>query len=52
MIIVIIVVLLIMKYMGWTFTGILEYFHLTWSEVLGWLKQALDWFKNLFNSVK
>lgn len=52
LIIIVIVALLLMKYFGLTITGILAYFHLTWLDILGWLKQALDWFKDLFNSVK
>lgn len=52
MIIVIIVALLLMKYFNITFTEILNYFNLTLTEIIGWLKQALNWFKDLFNSVK
>lgn len=52
LIIFVVVVLLLMKYSGITFTGILDYFHLTWIDIINWLKQALDWFKDLFNSVK
>ena len=52
LIIIIVVVLLLMRYFGITFSGILDYFHLTWLDVLGWLKRALEWFKDLFNSVK
>lgn len=51
-IIIVIVALLLMKYFHITFSGILEYFHLTWLDVIAWLKTALDWFKDLFNSVK
>jgi hypothetical protein len=51
-IIIIIVALLLMRYFGLTISGILAYFHLTWGEIIGWLKSALDWFKDLFNSVK
>ncbi|KKR62653.1 hypothetical protein A2643_03840 [Candidatus Nomurabacteria bacterium RIFCSPHIGHO2_01_FULL_39_220] len=51
-IIIIVVALLLMRYFGITFSGILDYFHLTWIDVIGWLKKALDWFKDLFNSVK
>lgn len=51
-IIIIIVVLLLMRYFHITISGILAYFHLTWAEIINWLKQALDWFKDLFNSVK
>lgn len=52
LIILIVVVLLIMRYFNLTITGILAYFHLTWPEIINWFKQALDWFKDLFNSVK
>lgn len=51
-IIIVVVALLLMKYFHLTFSGILEYFHLTWLDVIRWLKSALDWFKDLFNSVK
>ncbi len=51
-IIIIIVALLLMRYFGITISGILAYFHLTWPEIINWFKQALDWFKDLFNSVK
>ena len=52
LIIIIIVVLLLMRYFNLTISGILAYFNLSWSEIINWLKQALDWFKDLFNSVK
>lgn len=52
LIIVIVVALLLMKYFGITITGILAYFHLTWPEIINWFQQALNWFKDLFNSVK
>ncbi len=52
LIIVIIVALLLMKYFNVTISGILAYFHLTWIDIINWLKQALDWIKDLFNSVK
>ena len=52
LIIFVIVMLLLMKYFNITITGILAYFHLTWPEIIGWFKASLDWFKNLFNSVK
>jgi hypothetical protein len=51
-IIIIIIALLLMRYFGLTISGILAYFHLTWPEIINWFKQALDWLKNLFNSVK
>ncbi|OGI60182.1 hypothetical protein A2641_03840 [Candidatus Nomurabacteria bacterium RIFCSPHIGHO2_01_FULL_37_25] len=51
LIIIIIIALLLMKYFGLTITGILNYFHLTWPEILNWLKQALNWFKDLVYSV-
>lgn len=50
-IIIIIIALLLLKYFGLTITGILEYFHLTWGEIITWLKQALNWFKDLVYSV-
>ena len=52
LIIVIIVALLLMRYFNLTFTGILDYFNLTWNDVIAWLGKALQWFKDLFNSVK
>ncbi|MES3031919.1 MAG: hypothetical protein V4699_01605 [Patescibacteria group bacterium] len=52
LIIVVVVALLLMKYFGLTISGILEYFHLTWPEIISWFNQALNWFKDLFNSVK
>jgi hypothetical protein len=52
LIIIIIIALLIMRYFGLTFSGILAYFNLTWVEIIGWFKQALDWLKDLFTSVK
>lgn len=52
LIIIIIVAMLLMRYFGITISGILEYFHLTWPEIINWFKQAIEWFKNLFNSVK
>ena len=52
LIIIIIIALLLMKYFNITITDILNFFHLTWNEIIGWLKQALNWFKDLFNSVK
>ena len=51
-IIIIVVALLLMNYFHITVSGILAYFNLTWVEIINWLKQALDWFKELFNSVK
>ncbi len=52
LIIFIIVALLLMRYFNITFSGVLAYFNLTWTEVINWFKQALEWFKSLFNSVK
>jgi len=52
LIIFIVVVMLLMKYFNITFSDILSYFNLTWAEVMSWPKQALDWLKDLFNSVK
>jgi len=51
-IILIVVALLVMRYFGLTISGILDYFGLTWTEIISWLKKALDWFKELFQSVK
>ena len=52
LLIIVIVALLLMRYFHVTFSGILNYFHLTWNDVIVWLVKALEWFKNLFNSVK
>ena len=52
LIIVIVVALLLMKYFNITITGILEYFNLSWSEIMSWPAKAIEWFKDLFNSVK
>lgn len=52
LIILIIIVLLLMRYFNITISGTLAYFHLTWPEIIGWLQQAVNWFKDLFNSVK
>ncbi len=51
-IVIIIVVLLLMRYFHFTISGILAYFHLSWIEIINWLKGGLNWFKDLFNSVK
>lgn len=51
-IIIIVVVLLLMRYFHLTISGILAYFHLSWTEIINWLKEGLNWFKDLFNSVK
>jgi len=52
LIILIVVVLLLMRYFNVTFTGILDYFNLTWTDITNYFYQALNWFKDLFNSVK
>jgi hypothetical protein len=52
LIIVIVIALLLMRYFHITITGILAYFHLTWPEIMNWFQQSLNWFKDLFNSVK
>lgn len=52
LIIIIVVALLLMRHFGVTITGILNYFNLTWAEIMGWFANALNWFKDLFNSVK
>ncbi|OGI68566.1 hypothetical protein A2738_01655 [Candidatus Nomurabacteria bacterium RIFCSPHIGHO2_01_FULL_42_15] len=52
LIIIIIVVLFLMRYFGVTFSGILSFFNLTWVEIINWLKDAWEWFLDLFNSVK
>lgn len=49
---VVVVALLLMRNFGLTISGILEYFNLSWAEIIGWFKKAFDWFKDLFNSVK
>ena len=51
-IIIIIIALLLMRYFNITISGTLDYFHLTWNDILGWLAGALQWLKDLFNSVK
>ncbi len=52
LIILVVVALLLMRYFGITISGTLEYFNLTWADILGYIKVALDWLKELFNSVK
>lgn len=52
LIIIIIIALLLIRYFNITISGILAYFNLTWPEIINWFKRALDWFKDLFNSVK
>jgi hypothetical protein len=52
LIILIVVALLLLRYFGLTITGVLEYFGLTWTMILGWIRISLDWFKDLFESVK
>lgn len=52
LIIIVIIALLLMRHFNLTFSGILDYFNLTWVDILSWLTKALEWFKDLFNSVK
>ena len=52
LILIIVIALLLMRYFNITISGILSYFHLTWPEIINWLKQVLNWFKDLFNSIK
>lgn len=52
LIIIIIIALLLMRYFHITITGILDYFHLTWADIMNYIQQALNWLKDLFNSVK
>lgn len=52
LIIIIVIALLLMKYFNITISGTLEYFNLTWADILNYIKVALDWLKELFNSVK
>ncbi len=52
LIIVIIIALLLMRYFHITISDILNYFNLSWSEIIDWLKKALNWLKDLFNNVK
>ncbi len=52
LIILIVVVLLLMRHFNLTITGILSYFHLTWSDLMNFLQQAFNWLKDLFNSVR
>ncbi len=51
-IVVIVVILLLMRYFNITISGILDYFHISWTEIISWFKKALDWFKDLLISVK
>lgn len=51
-IIIIIIALLLMRYFNLTISGILAYFNLTWTDIINWLKRALDWLKELFYSVR
>ena len=52
LIVLIITALLLMRYFGITISGTLEYFNLTWVDILGYVKATLDWLKELFYSVK
>jgi hypothetical protein len=52
LIILIVVALLLLRYFGLTITGVLDYLGLSVPQILGWLKDAWIWFKDLFNSVK
>ena len=52
LIIIIIIALLLMRHFNITISGILAYFNLTWPEIIAWFQWALNWFKDLFNSVK
>ena len=52
LIIIIIVALLLMRYFNLTISGILDYFHLTGPEITNWITKVINWFKDLFNSVK
>ena len=52
LIIIIIIALLLMRHFNITISGILAYFNLTWPGIIAWFRWALNWFKDLFNSVK
>lgn len=52
LIILIVVALLLMRYFNLTISGVMDYFNLSWSDIIGYFKTALDWLKELFNSVK
>ena len=52
LIILIIIVLFLMRYFNITISGILDYFNISWTEIISWFKKALDWFKDLLISVK
>ena len=51
LIVVIIVGLLLMRYFGLTFSGIMDYFGVTVADLSNWLKKGMEWFKELFASV-
>lgn len=44
-IIIIVIAMLLMRYLGLTISGIMDYFHLSWPGII-------NWFKDLFNSIK
>ena len=52
LIIIIVIALLLLKYFGLTITGIMNSLGITGADITGWIKQAVDWFKELFNSVR
>ena len=52
LILLIVIALLLMRYFGITISGTLEYFNLTWADILGYVKATLDLLKELYNSVK
>ena len=52
LIILIIIALLLMRYFGITISGIMAYFNITWMEIMSWIKYAIAWLKDLFNSVR
>ncbi len=51
-IIIVVIALLLMRYFNITISGILNYFHISWTDILAWFQKALTWFKDLVNSVK
>lgn len=52
LIIIIIIALLLMRHFDLTISGILDYFNLSWPEIINWFKSSLNWFKDLVSSVK
>jgi hypothetical protein len=51
-VVLIVIALVLMRFFGITISGTLAYLNLTWADILGGLLVVLDWFKDLWNSVK